>query len=211
MGRTPLKFVVGLTGLYCAGKNEAAQVFGEAGFREIDVDALGHEVLEEKKIEILEKFGPGILSSSGQIDRKRLGNLVFKNQNALEQLERIVHPPMVARVKQIIASEETPVVINAALLHKMKLDSLCTRIVIIRAPLLERINRCMDRDGLDVFSTLYRILSQRKLIPQSSLHRADTVVVDNRGTRGELRAKILELIRRWTEEMGLVWNRTKLS
>lgn len=207
-----MKFVAGLTGLYCAGKNEAAKVFvEEAGFREIDVDALGHTVLEEKKPEILECFGNRILSSNGRIDRKQLGTLVFKNRRSREKLEQIVHPPMVERVKQIIQREEGPIVINAALLHKMKLDTLCTRIVIIRAPLLERINRCMDRDGLDVLSTVYRILSQRKLIPQPSLHCADTVVVENRGSRGELKAKILELIRRWNEDMGLVWNRTKLS
>ena len=206
-----MKFIVGLTGLYCAGKNEAARVFMEAGFREIDVDALGHEVLEEKKEEILHAFGSRILSANGQIDRRQLGSIVFKNRRELEKLERILHPSMVDRVKQIIHQEEGPIVINAALLHKMKLDALSNRIVILRAPLLERINRCMDRDGLDVFSTLYRIFSQRKLIPQSSMRRADTVVVENRGTRRELRAKLQELIRRWTEEMGLVWNRTKLS
>ncbi|MCX7788077.1 MAG: dephospho-CoA kinase [Spirochaetes bacterium] len=206
-----MKFIVGLTGLYCAGKNEAAKVFVETGFREIDVDALGHVVLEEKKKEILNSFGDGIVTPSGQIDRKRLGNIVFRDRKELEKLEQIVHPSMVVQVKQLIDQENSPIVINAALLYKMKLDSLCNRIVIIRAPLLERINRCMDRDGLDVFSTLYRIFAQRKLIPQSSLHRADTVVVNNRGTRGELRVKILELIRQWTEEMGLVWNRIKLS
>ena len=183
----------------------------EAGFREIDVDVLGHEVLEEKKEEILHAFGSRILSANGQIDRRQLGSIVFKNRRELEKLERILHPSMVERVKRIIHQEEGPIVINAALLHKMKLDALCNRIVILRAPLLERINRCMDRDGLDVFSTLYRIFSQRKLIPQSSMRRADTVVVENRGTRRELRAKLQELIRRWTEEMGLVWNRTKLS
>lgn len=202
---------MGLTGLYCAGKNEATKVFVEAGFREIDVDVLGHEVLEEKRQEILDTFGRRILSPDGKVDRKQIGNIVFKNRRELEKLEQILHPSMVGRVKRIIYQEEEPFVINAALLHKMHLDTLCNRIVIIRAPLLERINRCMDRDGLDVFATLYRIFSQRKLIPQSSMHRADTVVVVNRGTRGELRAKLHELIRRWTEEMGLIWNRIKIS
>lgn len=202
---------MGLTGLYCAGKNEAAKVFVEAGFREIDVDVLGHEVLEEKKQEILDTFGCRILSPDGRIDRKQIGDIVFKNRGELEKLERILHPPMVERVKQILHQDEDPIVINAALLHKMNLDILCNRIVIIRAPLLERINRCMDRDGLDVFSTLYRIFSQRKLIPQSSMRRADTVVVENRGTRGELREKLYELIRRWIEEMGLIWNKIKFS
>lgn len=202
---------MGLTGLYCAGKNEAAKVFVEAGFREIDVDVLGHEVLEEKKQEILDTFGCRILSPDGRIDRKQIGDIVFKNRGELEKLERILHPPMVERVKQILHQDEDPIVINAALLHKMNLDILCNRIVIIRTPLLERINRCMDRDGLDVFSTLYRIFSQRKLIPQSSMRRADTVVVENRGTRGELREKLYELIRRWIEEMGLIWNKIKFS
>ena len=202
---------MGLTGLYCAGKNEAAKVFVEAGFREIDVDVLGHEVLEEKKQEILDTFGCRILSPDGRIDRKQIGDIVFKNRGELEKLERILHPPMMERVKQILHQDEDPIVINAALLHKMNLDILCNRIVIIRTPLLERINRCMDRDGLDVFSTLYRIFSQRKLIPQSSMRRADTVVVENRGTRGELREKLYELIRRWIEEMGLIWNKIKFS
>ncbi|GAB4375027.1 MAG: dephospho-CoA kinase [Spirochaetales bacterium] len=206
-----MKFVVGLTGLYCAGKNEAARIFQEFGFRAIDVDAIGHSVLEERTQEVLRVFGPHILSPDGRIDRKKLGRIVFRNRRERLKLEQILHPAMVERIKQILEQEEGPFVIHAALLHRMGLDTLCNRIVIVKAPILERINRCMDRDGLDVFSTLCRILAQRKLIPQSSLHRADTVVVENRGTRGELRTRILEIIRRWTVEMGLVWNRTEFS
>lgn len=204
-----MKFVVGLTGLYCAGKNEAAQVFEEAGFQVIDVDRIGHTLLEEKKDEIIQSFGQSILTPSGHIDRKLLGRKVFRNTLALATLESILHPPMVEKVRELIHQTDSPVVINAALLFKMGLDSLCSRILIIRAPLLDRINRCMDRDGLDVFSTLRRLWVQRGLIPQSSFQRADTVIVENRSSRLELRAKILQLIQKWTEEMGMVWNRTK--
>lgn len=194
-----MKLIVGLTGLYCAGKNEAAAVFEEAGFFVIDVDQVGHEILEVQKEEVVRQFGDRILTPEGRVDRKRLGQIVFRNPDQLRLLESILHPLMVKQVEEIVAREQRHTVINAALLFKMGLDSLCNRIVIIKAPLLERINRSMDRDGLNVFSALARILSQRKLIPQSSLSRADTVIVKNRGTRGELRETLQTLIRQWTK------------
>ena len=88
--------VVGLTGKYCAGKNEAARVFAERGFRVVDVDRLGHQALEASRDEIAARFGPGVMDPHGGVDRKKLGKLVFGDRKKLRDLEDIVHPLMVS-------------------------------------------------------------------------------------------------------------------
>jgi dephospho-CoA kinase len=190
--------VIGLCGKYCAGKNEAAAVFAENGFRIVDVDRLGHEALETAREEIAARFGPGVVVPGGGVDRKKLGAAVFADRRKLAELESIVHPLMVERVKNIVSERGPRFVVNAALLFPMGLDALCDRIVIVRAPLLERINRALTRDSLGIPAVLRRIWSQRKLIPQSSFLPADTIIVENSGTRGSLREKVSSVISRLT-------------
>ena len=188
--------VVGICGKYCAGKSEAAAVFAERGFRLIDVDRLGHEALETAKSEITDRFGRDILKPDGAVDRRRLGEVVFADKEKLRQLEDIVHPLMIKRIKNIIAEADGHAAINAALLFTMRLDAMCDRIVIIQAPLSERINRALARDNLGIPAVLRRIWSQRKLIPQSSFLPADTIIVENSGTRVGLREKVSAVVSR---------------
>ncbi len=190
--------VVGLTGKYCAGKNEAARVFAERGFRVVDVDRLGHQALEASRDEIAARFGPGVMDPHGGVDRKKLGKLVFGDRKKLRDLEDIVHPLMVERVKDLVSDDSVPHLINAALLFPMGLDALCRRILIVRAPLCRRIRRALARDRLGLPGTLRRIWIQRKLIPQSSLLPADIVTVENSGAREKFREKVSLVISRLT-------------
>ncbi len=91
--------VVGITGKYCAGKNTAADILKEAGYEGIDVDALGHDALRREDERIIERFGSQVAGGGGEIDRRRLGRIVFSDSAALKDLESIVHPGMVAAVE----------------------------------------------------------------------------------------------------------------
>jgi dephospho-CoA kinase len=91
--------VVGITGNYCSGKDIASSQFQESGYRIIDVDRLGHEALRARKGEIVQAFGTAILRN-GQVDRKKLGEIVFADQGQKKRLEIIVHPWMVEQVKK---------------------------------------------------------------------------------------------------------------
>ena len=184
--------VLGLCGKYCSGKSEAARFLGEDGWRVIDADRLGHEVLEERKAEVTAAFGEGILFPTGGVDRKKLGAIVFRNSAKLKTLEAIVHPSVGEKIQALLAASREPTVIHAALLFSGGLDKLCDRIIIITAPLLDRVNRGLARDNLSILAVFRRIAKQRKLIPQSSFLPADTITVKNSGTRGNLRTNIKE-------------------
>ncbi len=140
--------VIGLTGKICAGKNQYAALFGERGAQVVDVDLLGHEVLDEQAEQVIARFGADV-ATEGRVDRSLLGKRVFCDPVALKALEAILHPAMVERCRSIIAENSSPVVVlNAALLHRMGLVELCDRVLFIKAPLFLRYRRCKQRQGL---------------------------------------------------------------
>jgi dephospho-CoA kinase len=157
--------VLGLTGPYCAGKDAAARVLERRGFRVLDVDAIGHEVLEERRDEVAAAFGPGVRRADGSIDRRALGRIVFANPAALARHEAIVHPPMVERVRALAAAERAAgrdVAVNAALLRRMGLDRLCDAVLDVRARFPLRLLRGIRRDRLGPVQVLRRMGSQRR-------------------------------------------------
>jgi dephospho-CoA kinase len=176
--------VVGVAGKCCAGKDLVTQWLLQQGWREINVDAVGHEALAARHREIVAAFGPHVLGDGATIDRGKLGRRVFGNPEELRRLEEIVHPWMRDRVAAIVAEfRHAPgpsgLVINAALLFHMQLDSLCDVILLVRAPLIERLRRARRRDDLPVRHMLQRLWSQRHLDTQAYGSSADTITVDN--------------------------------
>jgi len=183
--------VLGVCGKYCAGKNQVAAMLAERGYRIVDVDLLGHEALEVMKNDIVAEFGGEILGPDRRIDRRALGGLVFRDRRKLGRLEGIVHPWMKARVREEAKRDPSEkVLVNAALLFTMGLDVLCDRIVVVNAPLCFRIRRALKRDRQSLVGVLGRVIAQRKLIPQPSFLPADTIIVENRGTLEQLKARV---------------------
>ncbi|PYV04964.1 MAG: dephospho-CoA kinase [Acidobacteria bacterium] len=96
----------GLTGGAASGKSTVARMFQDLGARIIDADRIGHEMLRSSSpayAEILRQFGKEILDDSGEIDRSRLGRIVFRDPERLQQLNAIVHPRIIARVEDLAA------------------------------------------------------------------------------------------------------------
>jgi dephospho-CoA kinase len=177
--------LIGLTGLYCAGKNYAAGVFERHGVPVFDVDKAGHEAIEAKKDEITARFGGGILDGGGRIDRKRLGALVFGKPEELRALEAIVHPETNrATDAWIKAHEGLSVVINAALLHKCGCFDRLDPVIVIRAPLPVRFLRARRRDRLPLLQLARRFAAQKDFPIQYSRKNADirTVILENFGS-----------------------------
>lgn len=157
--------ILGLTGGYCAGKNEVAALLAQKGWRVIDVDKLGHAALAIVSKELAEAFGDDIVAPNGSVDRKKLGRIVFSDEAQLGKLESIVHPAMFALLDQAIASalqdKEDKVCINAALLYRFPQVSSCHAILEVRAPLYLRIERAHHRDRIGIDEALMRINRQR--------------------------------------------------
>lgn len=187
--------VVGVGGLYCSGKSTLAQILIDAGYREIDVDALGHQALLDCRDQVAERFGEAVVSGDGTIDRRALGDRVFGDAEARRRLEAILHPHMVHKAAQIVAGvgEGEPVVIHAALLFFMGLDRLCDCIIWVRAPLWMRVRRGLQRSHGNLARVFRIIWAQRKLGVQPRDDSVDIHIVENRGTPEQLRERLRRL------------------
>lgn len=195
--------VIGVTGKYCAGKSTVSEILAEHGYLQIDVDRIGHEALQSERDRVVEAFGPQICAPDGSIDRKALGRIVFGDARKLRQLESIIHPAMVDRTAHVVrqvreAGESNPsvpgAVINAAVLFRMKLDSLCDLVISVHAPFLSTWRRARERDGASIVEVIRRLRAQRDVEPQCSRSDADIHRVENDGDREKLRARLTRLV-----------------
>lgn len=118
--------VIGLTGNIGAGKSEIAKIFAHFHCKIINYDEIGHQVLLNPfiKKKIIKIFGKDILTNN-QISRKKLGEIVFQQQNKLNKLNSIVHPAMEKKLQQEINKYQkfkyNALIIDAALLFELNL------------------------------------------------------------------------------------------
>ncbi|MDR1894788.1 MAG: dephospho-CoA kinase [Spirochaetales bacterium] len=199
----PDREVWGLTGKYCAGKNQAAEFLQRAGCLVIDVDKLGHRVLEESREALAARFGPAVIDSSGGVNRRALSGMVFGNPGALKDLEAIVHPGAIELTRRII--QENPdqtAVINAALLFTSDLHRQCRRVIWIDAPLFIRIGRALRRDRLGLGGVFLRILAQKKLTLKKWKKSADIYVIANSRKPADLEKQLRAFLDRFGDRKG---------
>ena len=155
---------IGLTGRSCSGKDAFARMMGDE-FVVIDEDALGHEALIQEKDKLTRTFGEEILTE-GEVDRKKLGRIVFSSPEMLQKLEGISHPWMIEETLQRCrkAEEEGKIpVINAAILEKMGFVEHCSEVVLVLSSYENRLRRAMKRDNITEEAFLKRSLSQREI------------------------------------------------
>ena len=162
--------IIGLTGRYCAGKNHTGLLLEKRGIPVLDVDKLGHEVIEAEAEKIAARFGKEILDTGGKINRKILGKLVFGKPEELTALEAIVHPGVNRLTEEWIAdkkedkvpgTERGLCVINAALLQKSSIFGKLHAIIVVQAPFPVRFFRAVKRDKRPVWELFKRLLSQK--------------------------------------------------
>jgi len=199
--------VVGIAGTYCSGKTTIAKALEqELSARgipvlHIEVDHLGHQVLEQVHPALLERFGHQVLFKDEdqgivRVNRPYLGSLVFENAQAMADLEAIVHPPMVNWVDELIEKHSSGfVLLNAAILFKMGLESRCSIIFGIDAPKCIRILRAVQRDKLSVLEAWKRINAQKEILPKLSFSYADIARVSNWGGKKSLNKLVQDLVK----------------
>ncbi len=187
--------VVGVTGGYCSGKSVACTLFVQKGYVHVDVDRIGHEVLEEERNGVVEVFGETVLSG-GRIERSALGHIVFADTERRKRLEEILHPPMIARVRRELEGRRNAV-IDAALLVEMGLFFFCDFVIGVQTDEEVAILRGMRRDGLSREETIQRIRSQIPL--KEKLHYVDKVI-ENNTTVQEFRMRVGETIKVLTKK-----------
>lgn len=189
--------VIGLTGFYCSGKSTVDKILsGCENIFVIDVDKLGHQALLKSKDKLIKQFGIGILDEDKNIDRKKLGAIVFSDKALLEKLNSIVHPVMVWDTVSIInENKDKTVVISAALLFDMGLDKYCDKIFIVNASLLKIIMRARKRDGYNL-KRIFSIIGNQKLkqLLNRTTKNDDIYYINNNGSISKLKKKLTKLL-----------------
>jgi len=189
--------VIGLTGGIGTGKSEAARQLEELGALIISADQVGHEaytVNTEAWEQVVATFGNGILQDDKEIDRRKLGGIVFSDPSQLEKLNQIMHPRMARIVSDKIEvfrgqGVDTEVV-EAALLFEAGWDSLVEEVWVTDAPEETIIGRLRERNGLSEDEAKKRINSQMDRMER--IRRSD-FVINNSGDMAELGTTIKEL------------------
>ncbi len=172
--------VIGLLGGVGSGKTTVAQMMAEAGCRVVDADRIGHAVLREEdvKAQVREAFGDEVFGADGEVDREALGRQVFADTERRETLERIVHPRILARMREEVeaagAAGPPAVVIDAPLILEKGLATWCDRMVYVKAPVEVRERRLHQSRGWNASETQRRDASQISL--KTKQGRADTII-----------------------------------
>ena len=190
--------IIGITGGTGCGKTTLLDIIQEEGGTVIDCDAVYHQLLRSDAAllqSINDRF-PGTVED-GKLQRKRLGDIVFRDRAALEDLNQITHAAVKQKVIAMLAPEPALAAIDAIGLFESGLNELCKLTVAVNASWQKRVQRLMARDGIDQEYAMARITSQPSGAEFAA--RCDHVLV-NDDTKEAFREKCLAFLR----EQGII-------
>ena len=196
------KTIIGLTGNIATGKSVVRRMLEHLGAYTIDADALSHRVIARGAPgyqPVLDKFGTWLLDEDGQIDRGKLGRLVFRDPEALAQLEAIIHPHVIQASELLIKrSSQSVVVVEAIRLLESGLTDQCDSIWVTDAPQEVQVERLIRKRGLLREEALQRVNMQS---PQKHKLAAADVIITNHGSYDDLWKQVTEAWKKISPEV----------
>lgn len=198
---------VGLTGGIASGKTTVAEMFAARGCRLLDADRIAHEVIvpgQPAYDKIVRAFGREILTADGGVDRSRLAAIVFADRARREQLNRIVHPPVIARIEREFdrLAETDPggiVLLEAALLVETGYHRKLDKLIVTWCSPAQQLERLMRQTGLARAEAQQRLAAQ---MPPEDKRRYADYEIDCSGSlsaTAEQVEKVLRELRRLAE------------
>ena len=158
--------IIGLTGASGSGKSLAADFFRKQDFYIMDFDKISREICEKGSPclkELTEHFGDDIIDCAGNLKRKELGDIVFKNPQKLDALNSITRKYILEKAEMIkMENRGQNIVYDAPLLFEAGLDSECDAVVSIISDISRQIERIVKRDGIRADTAMGRIKSQKE-------------------------------------------------
>lgn len=193
--------VIGITGSIATGKSTVSNMIKELGFTVVDADIAARVVVEpgqEAYKKIVETFGEEILQPTGEIDRKKLGNIVFNNEEKRLQLNSIVHPAvrkwMNDQKEEAFQRGEQVVFLDIPLLYESKLTHMTDKVMVVYVDEKTQLERLMKRNELSEEEAKARINSQMSIEEKRKLADA---VIDNRGSLEETKQQLISILTEW--------------
>lgn len=185
----------GLTGGIASGKSTVAGLFRNLGAKIINADELAHELIlagSPAFSEIVRHFGTAILDVAGQVDRKRLGEIVFGDAAKRAALNAILHPAIMVRRKELVAGYEAAdphavVISDAALIYEAGIGSYFLKVIVVWCRAEQQLARLMSKTGLAREEAERRITAQ---MPADEKRRCADYVIDCSGSIEETRQQV---------------------
>ena len=207
---------VGLTGGIASGKTLVGKMFEKLGAHFIDADSIAREVVfprSEGWKRVVQHFGQQILSKSNEIDRKKLGNIVFSDLLSREKLNAILHPFIIKRIKERIREigekdSAAIIVVEVPLLVECELQNDFDRIIVVWTTYEAQIQRLRERNGLSGKDAQKRIRAQISLNEKRNF--ADYIVENDKTVqRTETQVKKVYLSLKRNQEKKHIQNSQK--
>lgn len=194
-----MSFVLGLTGGIASGKSAVSQYFKEKNIPVIDADEIAKEVVKPRTpglAKIVAHFGSSILTDERVLDRKKLGNIIFNDEDKRQQLNDIIHGEIEQRIDKLLnelkSSNHSLIVIDVPLLFEANYESKCDEIMTVFVSQPTQLKRLMLRDSLSEKDALTRVNSQMSIIDKAL---NSDVIIDNEGTIENTKLQV----ERWLE------------
>ena len=196
-----MSLVIGLTGGIASGKSTVSNMLKEMDITVIDADVearLAVEKGEPAYQKIIAEFGDDILLDTEEIDRVKLGSIIFHDAEKRQLLNGIVHPEVRNRMhNQVEAAKvrgEQVMVLDIPLLFESNLTHMVEKTILVYVDRDIQLNRLMERNDLSLEDAEARISSQMPLSDKVALADA---VINNNGSISETKKQVIEVLRSW--------------
>lgn len=196
-----MALVVGLTGGIASGKSTVSNFIREKGFTIIDADLearLAVDVDEPAYNEIIAYFGKEIIMDTGEINRAKLGEIIFNHEEKRLKLNSIVHPDVRRRMtekrEQAISNGEKLIVMDIPLLFESKLTGMVDKVLLVYVDEQTQLERLMNRNQFSKEEALARIGSQ---MPLKNKVKLSDAVIDNNGSLEETEIQLNNILKDW--------------
>ena len=181
------KRVYGLTGSIACGKTFVANIFKKFGIEVLDLDNVSRKVVKkgEKGLELIVKnFGREYLDKNGELNRKKLGELIFRDIKAKRLLEELLHPLIFEEEKKFVYNfrkkyGNKPLLIDAALMIESKSYKRYEKIIVVYVPESIQIERLIKRENLTLQDALLKVKSQMPI--EEKVKYADFIIDNSNG------------------------------
>lgn len=177
--------IIGLTGSIAMGKSTAAKMLARMGYAHFDADAVVHALTgpHGRALPAIAAFAPEAASTEAGMDRRRLGDLAFRDQSVLRKLEAVLHPMVYAENRRLLAlwqrQRRRKVLLDVPLLLEGAGERRCDAVWVVSAPKALQAQRALSRPGMTP-EKLRGILS-RQVPDREKRRRADVVIATGLG------------------------------
>lgn len=182
---------IAITGNIASGKSAVEEILRQKGYKVLDSDAVGHELLAHSE-EVKKAFSAYDISENGAVSREKLGKVVFNDKKMLEKLNSILHPQIRKKIEEFLEQNKSEkyVFVSVPLLFEAGMDDIFDKIVFVYADDNLRLERLMARNGFPRDYAELRLKSQG--CQEDKLAKSD-FVINNNGSFEDLDKQVCSL------------------